>query len=592
MNAYVSELPGVAEVSAYRQQFAEAWIAVESIADAMGLFRQYLVSGADAVAAEYSAQEAAKWAGQIEYQWKRLGKYPHLRGDLEARLLEIAKEKGMGGAVKWFRSFELEYLRLGGTLLTVESHDQSIKQEAEALAAKSERAILDEVGAVKARGAEGKYCMATALRLVKAICAGAGLDVPEPGEVADEKAEIAALVMRLADPKWWRRQLRTLQARKLEAAARDLGAVCKRRGGYCSVMTLRRRYGQKRRNRELLESLEAENESGQVYSLAELSDLGVSNPVNRRAELMTRIRGFEEWAGKEGGWSPVFITQTCPSRYHSHNRAGVVNPYWDGSTPRDAQAYLSDVWAKVRATWDREKIPAFGMRVAEPHHDGCPHWHLLMWFPAHQIDKALAIYQGYAMADAPPAPGRESVRFKAMRDELAKGATSYIAKYISKNVDGLTVDGDAWSADVVKTALRTEAWASTWGIRQFQQVGGASVTVWREVRRLRQEQMDAKELEAVRAAADAGDWCGYTEAMGGAVMRRVERPLRAMMVRKAEAGAMVKNAYGEFMRKIQGLMAWDWLPITTRFFEWVIRPIKRAVESVEIRSGSPLDLCQ
>ena len=200
----------------------------------------------------------------------------------------------------------------------------------------------------------------------------------------------------------------------------------------------------------------------------------------------------------------------------------------------------------------------------------------------------------YALGDEPPPPGKEGVRFKAKFDEVANNATGYIAKYISKNVDGLTSEGEAWSADVVKTALRTEAWATTWGIRQFQQLGGASATVWRELRRLKPEQAaECGEVAAIWQAADQGDWCGYTAEMGGAVCKRKERPLRAYMVQKTNAaGEKLRNAYGEFMRKLKGLMAFDFIPITTRFHEWVVRPVKRGVLSLKEAQAPPLDLCQ
>jgi|GEM_PF-2012177 len=583
----------------WSETFIGAWANIDFGLDRFADFAPILKDYICQLAAEKSIQAASDWINEFAKAHKKISKYPYIRGDLEKEIKRRASESDLGAAMEWFLKFELKHLRLNTSFLTVSSHDGEVLEEARAMAAKCERAIMDELAAIKARGNSGLYVMKSAERLIIAICQGAGVDLPGVGDVdGDEKLAITAMCVRLFSEKWWRGQLRKLQARKLEAAARILGMVCKKRGGYCSIATLRRRGEQKRRNRDLLELMEAENNNGQIYTLAELSDLGVSNPVNRRAELMTRIRGFEEVAEEIGGWTPVFITQTCPSRFHSHRTSGEPYPNWNGSTPRDAQEYLTGVWSKVRAQFAREQIPVFGFRVAEPHHDGCPHWHSLFWVPKHQLEKMIAIYQAYALRDDPPARGNESARFKVLIDELASGATSYIAKYISKNVDGLNSDGEAWSADVVKTAVRTEAWASTWGIRQFQQIGGASVTVYREMRRLRGVFTEAAEVENIRKAADSGDWKQYTLEMGGPVLPLKERPLRAYMARKADkAGEKLKNAYGEFVKGIRGVMAWNFLPVRTRLFEWVIRRVKVKSKSKEGFSfwgaqAPPLDLCQ
>ncbi len=536
-----------------------------------------------------------------------LAKYPSLRKDLEnaldAKLAKTSVQRGL----KWLRAFENRFLKINTAFLTVESHDLSICNAAESLANRCQRAFLEEIGQLKfQQQRSASYRQHAGVALVKTLCTGMEVrepPLPEP-ELLDQFT-VTSAVARLVDAKWWRRQIRTLQGRKLETASRYLGAVCKRRGGYCSDNTLRRHRAHKQRNRDLLEKLEAINDEGQRYTLAELAELGVSNPVNRRNELMTRIRGSEEFADKSTGYIPVFITQTCPSRFHSHNRSGNAYENWNQTTPREAQNYLSDIWAKVRAKWKRQGIDCFGFRVAEPHHDGCPHWHLLLWFPEAITDEALEIYRSYALQDSPNEPGATERRFTVKRDELAKGATGYIAKYISKNVDGLNADGEAWSLDAVKTAVRTEAWSRTWGIRQFQPIGGPSVTAYRECRRLTDEAISAQlqhlpseeqqaKLLAIREAADKGDWCAYIEHMGGATVPRDQQPLRAyMVVKRDEQGQPVNNRYGEVIERIKGVLAWDAIPVITRLYDWIIQPIRQTDASFDQEAHAPpLVLCQ
>jgi hypothetical protein len=578
------------------KSFIHAWKVIDGVIDQHVFFEQEIRDQVGDIGCNESIQMASEWALEFQKVYRRIAKYPNFRDDINKQLKIKSAVSGLRFACNWFASFEREYLRLNISYLTIESGDDSIVEEARITAMKCERSVMENLKQVKSVGLSGDRAMDRAIYLLESICSGAGVDMPKSSHsITDNKKEaIAAMCTRLFDEKWWRRQLRKLQARKLENAARYFGMVCKNRGGYCSVPTLKRRYAQKSRNDQLLKMMEAENDEGKVYTLAELSELGVSNPVKRRAELMTRLSGFGDVAKEVGGYTAVFITQTSPSRYHSHNRSGIENKHWDGSTPREAQKYFTDVWARVRADFAREGIEVFGFRVCEPHHDGCPHWHMLLWFLDGQVDEALKIYQDYSMEDEPPVKGREEVRFKVKRDfGDAGGAISYIAKYISKNVDGLREDGTAWSADVVKTAVRTEAWASTYGIRQFQQIGGASVTVWREVRRLGDEVQDESGIEEIRACANSGNWCGFTMAMGGVVMPRKDRPLRAFMVAKKENGQKLKNAYGEFMNKIRGLMAYGFLPVITRVREWIIRPIKREVDFIfEVGDSPPLDLCQ
>ena len=397
-----------------------------------------------------------------------------------------------------------------------------------------------------------------------------GPDVTESGTVA-----------RFCDPLWWRRAIRKKQGREVEGVAIELGLVHKKRGTpYASNDTVTRRKSQKTRNRRMLEELLAVNELGDEFTLAELSDLSVSNPTIRRGELMTRIAGFEALANVAGHVAE-FYTVTTPSRYHRKHSGGQDNEKYDGSTPREAARYLGDLWALVRSALHRRMVKPYGFRVAEPHHDGTPHWHLLLFMPAEQRDTVRAILRKYALKDTPNEPGASLHRFKAEAIDPRRGsAAGYIAKYIAKNIDGFGLENEQqqhlFDHDPMGTAERVDAWASTWGIRQFQQIGGPPVTVWRELRRLDGEGGEVvgparlSALEEARGAADRGDWAGYCRAMGGVEAGRGQHPIKITRLQEinTETGELPLNRYGEpAAGRVVGVEAGNVIHVT-RWHEW------------------------
>lgn len=257
--------------------------------------------------------------------------------------------------------------------------------------------------------------------------------------------DVTPAIMRMQTEKWWKGRLRRIAASWREHLQIAMANVSKKHTPYASSMTVIEWREQKRRTREFLKGMELEDEEGNRISLIEKYDGSVANPAIRRCELMTRIRGFENICN-EMGFVGEFYTITAPSHYHATIKTGHRNRKWNGASPADTQRYLCNVWQKVRAKLHREDIRIFGIRVAEPHHDATPHWHMLMFMLPENVDRVRQILRDYAYQE----DSRElttdkarKARFHAEAIDPEKGsATGYVAKYISKNIDGYALDGE------------------------------------------------------------------------------------------------------------------------------------------------------
>ena len=415
-----------------------------------------------------------------------------------------------------------------------------------------------------------------------------GYDEKKDGGVFDEYPVmynlIAGAIARLTDENWWLRKLNKAYSHYEEHIAIVVGKVRSGVSPYVSNHAFKAWQQRKQAAKLWLNEMQVVNdEHGLELTLADAVAASVANPEVRRAELMVRMRGFEDLA-IEQGFAGEFYTWTAPSKYHSYKKSikgpSYSNKKYDGATPKQTQAYLCNQWAKCRAKFAREDIEVFGFRVVEPHHDGTPHWHLLLFFKPEQLRHARSIMRRYALQhdkhDLAPAKGKKSLRHQGYKPRFdfktidpAKGsATGYIAKYIAKNIDGHMVDDDHEAETSGKNgAQNVAAWSSTWNIRQFQQIGGPSVTVWRELRRLR-EPIDFDDVvERARNAADSSNWSRYVEVMGGTFCKRADRP-----VQLAKAIQDHGNVYGEEVSKIMGVLSQEnHTTINTRLDGWEIR---------------------
>lgn len=398
---------------------------------------------------------------------------------------------------------------------------------------------------------------------------GYGIEPPRPGR----QYGLIGCIERMTCRYWWRRRVRTVIGRKHEQQLRSLSRVHRRAGLYVSKEGFVRWKGRQQKNAQTLADCIAVSEHGDEVPMSAVAAAGVSNPANRRAELMTRIRGAEDCANRRSH-DALFVTLTVPPELHAVHSVTLQPGGGIECTPRDGQDWLCKQWAKARAQLDRAGIDYYGLRVAEPHHDGTPHWHLLLFVSKKHRASLAAILTRYAVNGSSD-PGRIKRACEIVTIDRRRGsATGYVAKYVAKAIDGMgseyaavrREDGrlQALDIDPADAANRVRAWASTWGIRQFQFVGCPPVGPWRELRRLDAPIKGNATAETIRAAADAGDWAAYMEAMGGPCLPGKQRPARVRMQQQPELGR-----YGEPKQRAY---------VECGGIDYVTRPVRWSIE--------------
>ena len=397
-------------------------------------------------------------------------------------------------------------------------------------------------------------------------------------------------VLRLLDGEYWQAKFDVIAKRANEHIAIALGKVRKKYSPYVSKVALQNYKQQQDNNKAYLEMMDAVNtETGEKQQLAELVALGSANPEKRRVELMVRCRGLEDIALKEGK-EAVFLTITAPSKYHKNSHK------WNLSSPRDTSNYLCKLWSQIRAQLARLEIDYNGVRVSEPHCDATPHWHILLFVEPEKRDLLINECRKYAtkedeaelwaswekhqraVINKKNKSSRKhwySPRFTAEIIDPNKGsATGYIAKYISKNINGSKMKGEVdeeAEIQVNESAQRVTAWASLWAIRQFQFFGAASVSVWRECRRAKSA-FDDPDMEVVRQSADKGDWQEFTENM---------QQHKLTLIYEDDKQT---NDYNETIRRVKGVELVGSGKVCTRIFSF---ELKRH----EVTSWSPVINC-
>jgi Bacteriophage replication gene A protein (GPA) len=371
----------------------------------------------------------------------------------------------------------------------------------------------DEIEAAARRAAH--HCMSETTANACEYARAQGVRLPSGPRVTQK-----SLRRRLVCQDWWRRRLRVILTRQCEELFRRLGFVRRQTSAYISGDALARiRAAATKARRWMSETVAVCEDTGEVVPLDQIAARSLSNPALRRGELMLRARGFQEIA-ESIGHQCLMITLTCPSAFHPWLQSGEPNPRYQGASPREAQRWLNQHWARARAAFKRAKLLYYGFRAAEPHHDATPHWHVVLYASAVDVEKIREITTRVWLKDFADEPGAAEHRVVCKDENPALGSgAAYLAKYVAKNIDGAGEIGaeasDESGRPIAEDCQRAVAWARLHGIRQFQQLGGPAVTLWRELRRVR-EPCEWPPLEALRLTTDGEpSWSAFIDALGG-----------------------------------------------------------------------------
>ncbi|WP_410688189.1 replication endonuclease [Citrobacter europaeus] len=391
---------------------------------------------------------------------------------------------------------------------------------------------------------------------------------------------------------WWYRKLWQMRCEWREEQLRAVCLVNKKASPYVSYEAVIHKREQRRKSLEFFRSHELVNEDGDTLDMEDVVNASNSNPAHRRNEMMACVKGLELIAEMRGDCA-VFYTITCPSRFHATLNNGRPNPKWTSATVRQSSDYLVDTFAAFRKAMHKAGLRWYGVRVAEPHHDGTVHWHLLCFMRKKDRRSITALLRKFAIREDREELGTNTgPRFKSELINPRKGTpTSYIAKYISKNIDGRGLAKEIskeTGRSLRDSAEHVCAWASLHRVQQFRFFGIPGRQAYRELRllagqaaRVQGERkagasvLDNPRLDAVLAAADAGCFATYIMKQGGVLV-----PRKHHLVRTAYELNDEPSAYGDHVIRIYGI----WSPIIegkicTHAMKW--KKVRKAVDVQE-----------
>ncbi len=349
------------------------------------------------------------------------------------------------------------------------------------------------------------------------------------GEILGDMSETKVSVARLLDEFWWRRQARKRLREIREALWLHLYPLKLKAGVSIDAHRASRAQDQATdiwAGKRVI----YHKESGLKFAI----DTSAESRKKRYSELLCRTSGISKRAA-EAGLTAFFITATAPSNMHAtttKNGKRVENENWDGTLPADAHSFLLKAWANTRssATFRRIKREIGHIdfvRATEPHGDGTPHIHVLVFLRLNDKEALENVLRRCFKCRKCDGEARFKHGIKVEMKKDAGHIVSYLAKYIAKSA----------GSDVEKPDADVLAWRRAHGgIRSFA-LSRSGATVWKRARAKHLDHTQDEDLKLVIDAAKQNDAFEFDKLSVGF----------SLFYEEAE------NGYGETVSRVAGV---------------------------------------
>lgn len=313
-------------------------------------------------------------------------------------------------------------------------------------------------------------------------------------KIDSEKIELKNETMPLTLTDFWKRNLTITTRRNRELIAFRLGLIGKKETLFCTNATVR----------ELKQSVLSQeyfNRNIVIANKLTAEYVHINNATSQQSQLYSETLCYLNELNKYAirhNLSAALISITAPADRHMKKQKGKLY------SPIDVNKEIQSQWKKYSDKTYQWLDDNFYFRVVEPHKDGTPHWHVMLFFPK----KKLAHHKKILLS----AFGLESFKETEILDwknlDVHKNdAIGYLLEKVQKGFDKSS------QIKYDNNAARRAAYNKLWNFKGQQFIGLPvnTKTLWRELRSHTYSIKFNNPLDQLQEKAKENKFCDFLE---------------------------------------------------------------------------------